>query len=113
MPMTAEEIEAKKFAIASQKEADERKAREADRKKKQQNGDDNDDDEEVKVSKPLTGRPDNARIAGPALAKNDSILAGDSISTMIASAAERIKVNGKQAADSLLAIQERIHRHRQ
>ena len=85
--MTAEEIEAKKFALASQKEADERKAREAERKKKQQNGDDNDDDEEVKVSKPLTGRPDNARIAGPALAKNDSILAGDSISTMTASAA--------------------------
>ena len=113
VPMTAEEIEAKKFALASQKEADERKAREAERKKKQQNGDDNDDDEEVKVSKHLTGRPDNARIAGPALAKNDSIFAGDSIvaidSTMIVSAAERIKVNGKQAADSLLAKEKAIN----
>ena len=61
--MTPEEIEAKKFAIKSQKENEARKAREDARKKADKEGRDFDEDE-FNERKTFSGRPDDAVIAG-------------------------------------------------
>lgn len=100
VPMTKEEIEAKKFAIASQKEAAERKAREEAKKKAKEN---NNDEESTEISAPIAARPDNAKIAGPANIKKDTTAISDSLVL----ASERITVNGKNAADSLLAAEKK------
>ncbi len=98
VPMTAEEIAARKFAMASRQEAKERqakadaanKAREAGREVKE--GD-------TETKKTFAGRPDNAKIGvrtAPDSLQNDSAAAAQT-------AAGRVAVNGKAAADSLIA----------
>lgn len=98
VPMTAEEIAARKFAMASQLEAKQRRAKAEAARKARQEGEDVDDDD-VKVPATFAGRPDNAKIG--VRAKRDS-LANDSIEGGL-QAPNRLAVNGKAAADSLLA----------
>ena len=93
VPMTAEEIEAKKFAMASQKEEAERKEREKKEKQAMEEGRILDEDE-LKPEPTFAGRPDDAKVAGVEPEKSDSLDMG-----------ERIAVNGKAAADSLLAAE--------
>lgn len=87
--MTPEEIEAKKFAIKSQKENEARKAREDARKKADKEGRDFDEDE-FNERKTFSGRPDDAVIAGDEPAATEQTGGG------------RIAVD-KAAADSLIA----------
>ena len=90
--MTDEEIKARKFAIASQKEKDERQAKEKARKDAKAQGRDVDEDEDkVKVPQTFAGRPDDAKIATTAAPQNDK---GNG---------QRVTVAGKAAADSLIA----------
>ena len=98
VPMTAEEIAARKFAMASQLEAKQRRAKAEAARKARQEGEDVDDDD-VKAPATFAGRPDNAKIG--VRAKRDS-LANDSIEGGL-QAPNRLAVNGKAAADSLLA----------
>lgn len=98
VPMTAEEIAARKFAMASQLEAKQRRAKAEAARKARQEGEDVDDDD-VKAPATFAGRPDNAKIG--VRAKRDS-LANDSQEGGL-QAPNRLAVNGKAAADSLLA----------
>lgn len=98
VPMTAEEIAARKFAMASQLEAKQRRAKAEAARKARQEGEDVDEDD-VKAPATFAGRPDNAKIG--VRAKRDS-LANDSIEGGL-QAPSRLAVNGKAAADSLLA----------
>ena len=98
VPMTAEEIAARKFAMASQLEAKQRRAKAEAARKARQEGEDVDEDD-VKVPATFAGRPDNAKIG--VRAKRDS-LANDSIEGGL-QVPNRLAVNGKAAADSLLA----------
>ena len=98
VPMTAEEIAARKFAMASQLEAKQRRAKAEAARKARQEGEDVDEDD-VKVPATFAGRPDNAKIG--VRAKRDS-LANDSVAGGL-QAPNRLAVNGKAAADSLLA----------
>ena len=97
VPMTAEEIKARKFALAAKKEKAEREAKE---KALKDAGEDVDkvDMDKVAVPNKYAGRPDDAKIATKPTAtdstKNDSL-----------HSSQRIKVNSKAAADSLLANQ--------
>lgn len=61
--MTEEEIAARKFAIASQKENEADKAKEEARKKAKKEGREF-DEESYEEKKTFSGRPDNAKIAG-------------------------------------------------
>ena len=93
--MTDEEIKAKKFAMASQKEQEARKAKEDAEKDAQHQGRKFDEKDFEKNNKTFAGRPDNAKIAGMEptdTTKNKS---------------ERIAVKGKAAADSLMAAQKK------
>ena len=99
--MTEEEIKAKKFAMASKKENAEEDAKEEARKKAKEQGKKFDEkafkkQQEAKFS----GRPDGAKIAGDEPAKD--LAAKD-----IRNDSTRIAVNGKAAADSLLAVQKK------
>ena len=98
VPMTAEEIAARKFAMASQLEAKQRRAKAEAARKARQEGEDVDEDD-VKAPATFAGRPDNAKIG--VRAKRDS-LANDSVEGGL-QAPNRLAVNGKVAADSLLA----------
>lgn len=98
VPMTAEEIAARKFAMASLLEAKQRRAKAEAARKARQEGEDVDDDD-VKAPATFAGRPDNAKIG--VRAKRDS-LANDSQEGGL-QAPNRLAVNGKAAADSLLA----------
>lgn len=98
VPMTAEEIAARKFAMASQLEAKQRRAKAEAARKARQEGEDVDEDD-VKAPATFAGRPDNAKIG--VRAKRDS-LANDSVAGGL-QAPNRLAVNGKAAADSLLA----------
>ncbi len=98
VPMTAEEIAARKFAMASQLEAKQRRAKAEAARKARQEGEDVDEDD-VKAPATFAGRPDNAKIG--VRAKRDS-LANDSLEGGL-QAPNRLAVNGKAAADSLLA----------
>lgn len=98
VPMTAEEIAARKFAMASQLEAKQRRAKAEAARKARQEGEDV-DEEDVKEPATFAGRPDNAKIG--VRAKRDS-LANDSLEGGL-QAPNRLAVNGKAAADSLLA----------
>lgn len=98
VPMTAEEIAARKFAMASQLEAKQRRAKAEAARKARQEGEDVDEDD-VKAPATFAGRPDNAKIG--VRAKRDS-LTNDSIEGGL-QAPNRLAVNGKAAADSLLA----------
>lgn len=99
--MTEEEIKAKKFAMASKKENAEENAKEEARKKAKEQG--KKFDEKVydkQQGAKFSGRPDGAKIAGDEPAK-------DSDAKDIRNDSTRIAVNGKAAADSLLAIQKK------
>lgn len=98
VPMTAEEIAARKFAMASLLEAKQRRAKAEAVRKARQEGEDVDEDD-VKAPATFAGRPDNAKIG--VRAKRDS-LANDSIEGGL-QVPNRLAVNGKAAADSLLA----------
>ena len=98
VPMTAEEIAARKFAMASQLEAKERKAKAEAARKARQEGEDVDEDD-VKVPATFAGRPDNAKIG---VREQRDSLTHDSVSGGL-QASNRLAVNGKAAADSLLA----------
>ena len=99
--MTEEEIKAKKFAMESQKDNAAADAKEEAKKKAKQEGknfDENAFDKQQKTK--FSGRPDNAKIAGNEPAKGAAVKDTKSDST-------RIAVNGKAAADSLLAVQKK------
>ena len=91
VPMTPEEIKARKFAIESQKEQDEKKAR-AKAEKEAMDAGVEFDKKNAKLPKSYSGRPDNAKVG------TKSAPAGAA-----AIASGRVKVNGKNMADSLLA----------
>lgn len=94
VPMTKEEIEAKKFAIASQHEAEAQKARDKAVRQARKDGR-APSEQDLEPAKTFGGRPDGARVAEqqPATAAAaDSLAAGT-----------RIKVDSKAAADSLIA----------
>ena len=99
--MTEEEIKAKKFAMASKKENAEEDAKEEARKKAKEQGKKFDEKAfEKQQEAKFSGRPDGAKIAGDEPAKD--LAAKD-----IRNDSTRIAVNGKAAADSLLAIQKK------
>ena len=99
--MTEEEIKAKKFAMASKKENAEEEAKEEARKKAKEQGKKFDEKAyDKQQGAKFSGRPDGAKIAGDEPAK-------DSAAKDIRSDSTRIAVNGKAAADSLLAVQKK------
>ena len=99
--MTEEEIKAKKFAMASKKENAEEDAKEEARKKAKEQGRKFDEKAyDKQQGAKFSGRPDGAKIAGDEPAKD--IAAKD-----IRNDSTRIAVNGKAAADSLLAVQKK------
>ena len=99
--MTEEEIKAKKFAMASKKENAEENAKEEARKKAKEQGRKFDEKAfDKQQGAKFSGRPDGAKIAGDEPAKD---LAAKDIKTD----STRIAVNGKAAADSLLAVQKK------
>lgn len=89
VPMTQDEIEARKFAMKSKKEQEAKEAKEKARRKAEQNNEDFDEEEYERGILSL-GRPENARIAGDAPQSKDT------------TETERIVVESKAAADSLL-----------
>lgn len=99
--MTEEEIKAKKFAMASKKENAEEEAKEEARKKAKEQGKKFDEKAyDKQQGAKFTGRPEGAKIAGDEPAK-------DSAAKDIKTDSTRIAVNGKAAADSLLAVQKK------
>lgn len=99
--MAEEEIKAKKFAMASKKENAEENAKEEARKKAKEQGKKFDEKAyDKQQGAKFSGRPDGAKIAGDEPAK-------DSDAKDIRNDSTRIAVNGKAAADSLLAIQKK------
>lgn len=99
--MTEEEIKAKKFAMASKKENAEENAKEEARRKAKEQGKKFDEKAyDKQQGAKFSGRPDGAKIAGDEPAK-------DSDAKDIRNDSTRIAVNGKAAADSLLAIQKK------
>ena len=99
--MTEEEIKAKKFALASKKENAEEEAKEEARKKAKEQGKKFDEKAyDKQQGAKFSGRPDGAKIAGDEPAK-------DTAAKDIRNDSTRIAVNGKAAADSLLAIQKK------
>lgn len=99
--MTEEEIKAKKFAMASKKENAEEDAKEEARKKAKEQGRKFDEKAfDKQQGAKFSGRPDGAKIAGDEPAK-------DSAAKDIRNDSTRIAVNGKAAADSLLAVQKK------
>lgn len=84
VPMTEEEIKARKFALAAQKDKERREAQQ----KRDKEGKGEDDQEE----KQFAGRPDDAKVVGA----ESEIIDKES--------GNRIAVNGKAEADSLLAL---------
>lgn len=99
--MTEEEIKAKKFAMASKKENAEEDAKEEARKKAKEQGKKFDEKAyDKQQGAKFSGRPDGAKIAGDEPAKDLAVKDIRNDST-------RIAVNGKAAADSLLAIQKK------
>lgn len=99
--MTEEEIKAKKFAMESAKDNAESEAKEEAIKKAKETGKKFNEKEFDKAQQAkYSGRPEGAKIAGnePAVEANAGSLKTDTT---------RIAVNGKAAADSLLAIQKK------
>ena len=121
VPMTEDEIKAKKFAMESQKENEAKKAKEKARKEAEERGEEFDEKEydrqQANQGRPddprSKGRPDKARIAGKerfADMKNDSTLRhrmGDVNVDMSNDSTQRrrIAVTGKAQADSLIAAE--------
>ena len=99
--MTEEEIKAKKFAMASKKENAEEDAKEEARKKAKEQGKKFDEKAyDKQQGAKFSGRPDGAKIAGDEPAKDSAVKDIRNDST-------RIAINGKAAADSLLAVQKK------
>ena len=99
--MTEEEIKAKKFAMASKKENAEEDAKEEARNKAKEQGKKFDEKAyDKQQGAKFSGRPDGAKIAGDEPAKDLAAKDTRNDST-------RIAVNGKAAADSLLAVQKK------
>lgn len=99
--MTEEEIKAKKFAMASKKENAEENAKEEARKKAKEQGKKFDEKAyDKQQGAKFSGRPEGAKIAGDEPAKG-------SAAKDIKTDSTRIAVNGKAAADSLLAVQKK------
>ena len=91
VPMTEEEIKAKKFAMESKRENEAEKAKEKERRKAKQKGRDfNEEEFDNKVS--FAGRPDGAKIAGNQ--PKDSVGTGTQ---------GRVSVTSRAMADSLMA----------
>jgi hypothetical protein len=89
VPMTEDEIRAKKFAIESQKEQAARDAKDRARRRAIRQGEEF-DEEEYDKRQVMAGRPDDARVAG------------DDPGGVAPAPGGRITVEGKAAADSLL-----------
>lgn len=100
VPMTKAEIEAKKFAMASKKEADEKDAKDKAVKQARKEGRQVDED---KIAPPPTfaGRPDDAKVADRPNGQRDSL------STQEPGREGRIAVGSKAAADSLIAADQK------
>lgn len=94
VPMTEDEIEARKFAIKAKKENDAAKAKEKARELARRNGEDF-DEEEYDRGQGYTGRPANARIMGDAPAVADTTTTDTT----------RILVDTQEKVDSLLALE--------
>lgn len=94
--MTDEEIKARKFAMESAKENARAKEKEKAERDAKRNGEDFDEDQYEKSHK-LSGRPENAKIAG------DESTA-DSVNT----ASERIAISSKAQADSIIAQEKKV-----
>lgn len=92
VPMTEEEIKAKKFAMESRKENDSARAKEQERRRASREGRDFDEDA-YDNQKTFSGRPDDAKIVGDEPA--DSLTTADS---------GRITITDKAMADSLIAV---------
>ena len=92
--MSKEEIEARKFAMASQKENQAQKDLEEARRKAKREG--REFDEKKFKKQTFSGRPDNARIVNTNVPTD---------STSAKTPSERIAVTGKAAADSLRALE--------
>ena len=90
--MTEEEIAARKFAIASQKDEQERRSREEAEREAKKNG--TELQQPNRDEKTFAGRPDDAVIAGTEPVAGTDSLANEG----------RISIGSKAAADSLLAI---------
>lgn len=91
--MSDEEIKARRFAIAAQKEKNEREAQEQAMEQALESGLKADD---AKVAKTFAGRPDDAKIATTAAPKDTTD------STALTTDGGRIRVEGKLMADSLI-----------
>lgn len=95
VPMTPEEIEAKKFAIQAKKDQEEREAREEAMRKARLAGEDFDEneyDESVRKNETFSGRPDDAKVVGK------------EPSDTTKNASTRINVTTKEQADSLMGL---------
>ncbi|MGI6242464.1 MAG: putative porin [Prevotella sp.] len=100
VPMTEAEIEAKKFALASKKEAEEREAKEKALKEAGKTEEDIEEDDIVPKAS-FSGRPDDAKIVDRTQAAANP-QTPDSLSE-----GGRIAVSSKAAADSLIAASEK------
>lgn len=107
VPMTEDEKEARRFAMQAQKDKEEREALEKLRKEALENDEDVTDEElrerlkqQRERQTAVAGRPDGSTVVATS-ASGAAMDAGGSDSTAVG----RIKVNGREAADSLLALQ--------
>lgn len=91
--MNEEEIKARKFALASQKEKEEREAKEKAIREAKRNGDDIDDDN-IKLPNTYSGRPESATISSASAPKDSTNVGG------------RLKITSKATADSIIAANE-------
>lgn len=91
--MNDEEIKARKFALASQKEKEEREAKEKAIREAKRNGDDIDDDN-IKLPNTYSGRPESATISSASAPKDSTNVGG------------RLKITSKATADSIIAANE-------
>ncbi len=96
VPMTKDEIEAKKFALKAEQEHKAEEAKKKAMREAARNGEDFDEEEyeaQLKESQKFKGRPDDAAIAGNAPAEKSQ------------NKSERIEVTSKEMADSLIAAE--------
>lgn len=93
VPMTGDEIKARKFAIASQKEQADKETRLKAEKKAKREG--REGDEKGLDRQTYAGRPEDAKVVGLEPSRNDNH-------------EDRITVNGKAAADSLKALSRQV-----
>ena len=91
VPMTEEEIKAKKFAMESRRENDSAKAKEQERRRALREGRDFDEDA-YDNQKTFSGRPDDAKIAGD-----------EPVDSLATANNGRITITDKAMADSLIA----------